>query len=84
MLNHPAVYINLAGPPFPYTQAHYDARFKKSLREVEMTEAEFREAEIFRVEPNGRKWVGGVPLTEISVSRGADSLSLKTKRIGKR
>ena len=36
MLNDPMVYINLAGPPFPYTQAHFDAQFKKTSGEIEI------------------------------------------------
>ena len=65
MLNDPAVYMNLAGPPFPYTQAHFDAQFKKTSGEIEIVLAEFREVEASRGEPNSRKFVGGIPFTVI-------------------
>ena len=65
MLNHPAVYMNLAGPPFPYTQEHRDAQFKQMSDEIETALAEFREVEASRGKPNGKKWVGKAPFTVI-------------------
>jgi len=65
MLNDPAVYINLAGPPFPYTQAHYHARVEEMSGRIETALAEFREVEASRGDPNGKKWISGVPFTVI-------------------
>jgi hypothetical protein len=76
MLNDPAVYMNLAGSPFPYTQAQFDAQFKKTPDEIEMALAEFKEAEASRGEPKGRKLVGGIPFTvirEIDPRTGEDT-----------
>jgi hypothetical protein len=65
MLNDPAVYTNLAGSPFPYTQAHFDAQFEKTASKIELALAEFREVKVSRGKPNGRKWVNGAPFTVI-------------------
>jgi hypothetical protein len=51
MLNHPDVYVNLAGPPFPYTQSHYDAHIKETLCVIEMALSEFIELKLLE----GRK-----------------------------
>lgn len=65
MLNHPDVYMNLAGPPFPYTQSHYDAHTKETSGGVDLALSEFREIEGFRGDQNGKKWVSGVPFAII-------------------
>jgi hypothetical protein len=77
MLNDPAVYMNLAGPPFPYTQAHFDARFQETSSEIEIALAEFRDIEASRGELNGRKWVNGIPFSvirKINPQTGKDTL----------
>lgn len=62
MLNHPAVYMNLAGPPFPYLQEHHDSKVKKMEAETEKALKEFKE---FVKEENRRKWVSAVPFNVI-------------------
>lgn len=62
MLNHPAVYMNLAGPPFPYLQEHHDSKVEKI--EVE-TEKALKELGEFKKGEGERKWVSAVPFSVI-------------------
>jgi hypothetical protein len=72
MLNHPAVYMNLAGPPFPYLQEHHDSKVKQMEVETEKALKEFRE---FKNGEGARKWASAVPF---SVIRKADESGEET------
>ena len=69
MLNHPAVYKNLAGPPYPYLPEHHSAKVEKLERETEMALSEFRAG----------KWASAVP---VSIIRETDGESGEERVVG--
>lgn len=66
--NNPLIYMNLAGPPFPYTSNDWDERFSRVSKTSSMTMEEWKGVEASRqkVETGAKKWVGtAVPVTAI-------------------
>lgn len=68
MLNHPAVYMNLAGPPFPYLQTHHNSKVEQLEVDQRTAVKEFRE--FVKQRGKQRKWVGTVPFTVIRENTG--------------
>lgn len=62
MLNHPAVYMNLAGPPFPYLQEHHDSKIKELEADIASVLKYLRE---FKNSNGNAKWASAVPFTVI-------------------
>ncbi|ESZ98113.1 hypothetical protein SBOR_1492 [Sclerotinia borealis F-4128] len=64
--NHPSIYLNLTGPPFPYTQESFDSFFKEVLdKNVQIAVAELRDAKLSEENGNGKRWVGAIPFPSI-------------------
>lgn len=62
MLNHPAVYMNLAGPPFPYLQKHHDSKIKELEVDTANALNFLRES---KSSEGKAKWASTVPFTVI-------------------
>lgn len=62
MLNHPGVYMNLAGPPFPYLQEHHDSKIKELEADIVSVLKYLRE---FKNSNGNAKWASAVPFTVI-------------------
>lgn len=74
MLNDPEVYMNLAGPPYPYTKEHHNEKLKKINLETEKSLSELRELQLKQ-----RRWVAGSPFTVI---REIDPQTLEETVVG--
>jgi hypothetical protein len=73
MLNNPAVYMNLAGPPFPYLQEHHDSKVATMEAKTAKVLKELREFE------KERKWASAAPF---SVIREIDGESGEDRVLG--
>ncbi|KAE9365741.1 hypothetical protein N431DRAFT_429975 [Stipitochalara longipes BDJ] len=80
ILSDPRVYMNLAGPPYPYGQKEWDEWFPIIGKASKDALSEWREVEKFRKEGgDGKKWINGAPVTAI---REVDPLTGEQKFIG--
>ena len=80
VLSDPRVYMNLAGPPFPYGQKEWDDWFAILEKASKDALSEWREVQKTRKEGGeGRRWTNGVPVTAI---RDVDPVTGEQKFIG--
>ncbi|KAJ8066073.1 hypothetical protein OCU04_005165 [Sclerotinia nivalis] len=64
--NHPSVYLNLTGPPFPYVQESFDIFFAEVLdKNVRIAVAELWDAREAEKNGEGKRWVGAIPFPSI-------------------
>jgi hypothetical protein len=80
ILSDPRVYMNLAGPPYPYGQKEWDSWFPTMDKLCKNALAEWREVEKTRNQGgDGKLWTNGVPFTAI---REVDPTTGEQKFIG--
>jgi len=80
MLSDPRVYMNLAGPPYPYGQKEWDEWFPIIDKLTKNALIEFREIQKTRQEGgDGKFWADGAPMTAI---REVDPTTGEQKFIG--
>lgn len=80
MLSDPRVYMNLAGPPYPYAQKEWDEWFPIIQKGSHDALLEWREAEKSRKDGGYEKrWVKGAPVIAI---RDVDPVNREQKLIG--
>ena len=80
MLSDPRVYMNLAGPPYPYAQKEWDEWFPIIERSSHDALLEWKEAEKSRKDGGyGKRWVKGAPVIAI---RDVDPVTREQKLIG--
>jgi hypothetical protein len=80
MLSDPRVYMNLAGPPYPYAQKEWDEWFPIIEKGSHDALLEWREAEKSRKDGGyGKRWVKGAPVIAI---RDVDPVTREQKLIG--
>jgi hypothetical protein len=83
LLSDPRVYMNLAGPPYPYGQKEWDSWFPILERASKNTLAEWREVEKSRKERgHGRQWVTGAHGAPVTAIREIDPVTGEQKFIG--
>ncbi|QSZ37580.1 hypothetical protein DSL72_008678 [Monilinia vaccinii-corymbosi] len=64
--NHPSIYLNLTGPPFPYTQESFDSFFHDVLdKNARIAAAELWDAKVAEEDGHGRRWVEAIPFPSI-------------------
>jgi hypothetical protein len=83
LLSDPRVYMNLAGPPYPYGQEEWDGWFPILEKASKDTLAEWLEVEKSRKEGgHGRKWVTGARGAPVSAIREVDPVTGEQRFIG--
>ncbi|KAF7863999.1 hypothetical protein EAF04_006964 [Stromatinia cepivora] len=64
--NQPSIYLNLTGPPFPYTQESFDSFFTEVLdKNSRIAVAELWDAREAEKNGEGKRWVGAIPFPSI-------------------
>jgi len=74
-MNHPAVYMNLNGPPFPYTQQNWEEWFQIIDKESNAALAEWKETQSANGKEGERKWMSAAPVStirEVDVQTGEE------------
>jgi len=80
ILSDPRVYMNLAGPPYPYGQKEWDSWFPIMDKLCKDALGEWKDVENTRKKGGGGKlWTNGVPFTAI---REVDPTTGEQKLIG--
>jgi hypothetical protein len=82
-LSDPRVYMNLAGPPYPYGQKEWDDWFPMLEKASKDTLVEWREVERVRKEGgDGKRWVNGAHGAPVTAIREVDPVTGEQKFIG--
>jgi GNAT superfamily N-acetyltransferase len=83
LLSDPRIYMNLAGPPYPYGQEEWDSWFPILEKASKDTLKEWREVENSRKEGvHGRQWVTGAHGAPVTAIREIDPVTGEQKFIG--